>query len=139
MLGKAISIASKAFEDKKDKGGNPYILHCLYVMNKVKHLGEHYMVVGVLHDLLEDTSWTEKDLLEEGFSFEVVYAMLAITHEKDETYEEYIKKISNNKIAKAVKIEDLKHNSDITRMKGLRKKDFDRLEKYHRAYTYLKD
>lgn len=57
LLAKAIKIAAEAFEDKTDKGGNPYILHCLYVMNKVAYLGEEAMIVGVLHDLLEDIEY----------------------------------------------------------------------------------
>jgi len=65
-LGKAIAIAATAFEGAIDKGGNPYILHCLWVMNAVRHLGEDYMIVAVLHDLLEDTDWTAERLVKEA-------------------------------------------------------------------------
>lgn len=61
------------------------------------------------------------------------------TYNVNGEYDDYIRGISTNPIAKAVKLRDLEHNSRITRIKGLRKKDFDRLEKYHRAYTYLLD
>src|SRR6478609_5418778 len=125
MLGKAIAIASKAFEDKYDKGGNAYILHCLHVMNAVAHLGENAMIVAVLHDLLEDCAdWTTGRLAQEGFDHDVIYGILMLTKRKDEEYMSYIKRVAENKITKAIKMADLRHNSDITRMKGLSQKDF---------------
>lgn len=74
-----------------------------------------------------------------GFSERVVKAVGLLTHDKKMFYEDYIKVISTDQLATAIKMADLRDNSDITRMKGVRKKDFDRLEKYHRAYTYLKN
>lgn len=139
MLDKAIKIASVSFEGKYDKGGKPYILHCLHVMDAVKHLGERYMIVGVLHDLIEDTEWTAEMLWKEGFDSITVNAIDHMTHKRGDDYFEYIRKVAMDPISKEIKKADLKHNSDITRMKGLRKKDFDRLEKYHKAFEYLKD
>ena len=140
MLAKAIRIASSEFEDSFDKGGSPYILHCLWVMDRVRHLGAKYMIVAVLHDLLEDTPWTKERLLEEGFSSEIVDAIVTMTHdEEEEPYEDYIQRISLNVISRAVKLRDLEHNSKITRLKGLRKKDIDRLYKYNKAYMYLSE
>jgi len=142
-LGLAISIAAKAFEGKTDKGGNPYILHCLWVMNEVRHLGEEAMIVAVLHDLVEDTdetseiNWTFDKLLAAGFSTGVVGDLYLLTHIKGTDYMEYIKPIAVSKRATEVKKADLRHNSDITRLKGLRKKDHDRIEKYSIAYVYL--
>lgn len=143
MLDKAISIAALAFVDKYDKGGKPYILHCLHVMHKVGPDDQELMQIAVLHDLVEDTSWTIDGLRSEGFSERVLTALKLLTHipighPEGQTYEDYIKAIATNDDARRVKMADLKHNSDITRMKGLRKKDFDRLEKYHRAYEYLR-
>ena len=139
MLGKAIEIAVSAHAGQMDKGGKPYILHPLWVMNQVRHLGEDYMIVAVLHDVIEDSDWTITALLTEGFSSDVVTALSYLTHAHSDPYEEYIKQVARHPISKAVKLKDLEHNSRITRLKGLRKKDFDRLEKYHRAYTYLMD
>ena len=139
MLSKAIRIAAIAFEGKFDKGGIPYILHCLHVMNGVSALGEDAMIVGVLHDLIEDTRWTLEDLVKEGFSYTIISAVALLTHNPKEAYVDYIKEIAHNPLARAVKMEDLKHNSDIMRLKGRRKKDFDRLEKYCSAYEYLKN
>ena len=139
MLGRAIEIAASAHAGQVDKGGKPYILHPLWVMDRVRHLGEDYKIVAVLHDVIEDSDWTSGMLRNEGFSHEIVGALIELTHEPGEDYDEYIKNIARNPIAKAVKLRDLEHNTKVTRLKGLRKKDFDRLEKYHRAYTYLMD
>ena len=142
-LGLAISIAAKAFENKVDKSGVPYILHCLTVMNKVRHLGEDVMICGILHDIVEDSdenseiNYTFAKLTELGFSDKVVGILHLLTHNKETPYDEYIKAIAVSKEATAIKMADLEHNSDITRLKGLRKKDIDRIEKYHRAYVYL--
>jgi len=137
MLAKAIQIAATAHLNQEDKSGKPYILHPLWVMNAVRHLGEDYMIVAVLHDVLEDTDWLPNDLKNEGFSTDIITALSLLIHVHSDPYEEYIKKLSFHPIAREIKLRDLEHNSRITRLKGLRKKDFDRLEKYHKAYTYL--
>lgn len=142
MLGKAISIASKAFENKTDRGGKPYILHCLYVMHKVKHLGEVAMCAAVLHDVIEDCSdrgYTGIYLEKEGISREVIDLVLLLTHRSGGTYMDYIKALSVNPIAKAIKMADLEHNSKLTRIKDVRKKDFERMEKYILAFKYLSE
>ena len=139
MLGRAIEIAVEAHSGQVDKGGKPYILHPLWVMNQVRHLGEDYMITAILHDVLEDSSWSAAALMEEGFTYSVVNSVVILTKLSTTKYDDYIKNVSLDPKAKAVKMKDLEHNTKITRLKGLRKKDFDRLEKYHRAYTYLKD
>ena len=139
MLGHAIAIASEAFKGKTDKGGKPYILHCLHVMNQMPAGDEELMQIAVLHDLIEDTSWGPSNLRDLGFSERVVSALVLLTHVKDTSYDDYIKRLALNEDSRRVKLADLKHNSDITRMKGLRKKDFDRIEKYHRSFAYLSD
>ncbi len=138
MLDKAIAIAAQAFIGKEDKGGKPYILHCIHVMLAVKELGSQAMIAGVLHDLIEDTDWTPKMLLAEGFDERTVKLVVMLTHKEDETYEDYVARVSLNPITRAVKIHDLRHNSDIMRMKGLLEKDFERLKKYHHAFDYLR-
>ena len=140
-LGTAIAIAADAFEHKTDRGGKPYILHCLHVMNKMKYSGdEELMIVAVLHDLIEDTSYKLMDLISHGFSNKVVNLVSLLTHDPSMDYMEYIEQIkSNSEQAIEIKMHDLRHNSDITRIKGLRDKDLKRIEKYHKAYTYLKN
>ena len=139
MLSKAIRIAAEAFEGKYDKGGQPYILHCIHVMNAVKDYGEDYMIVAVLHDLIEDTDWTLIQLGKAGITNRQVEALKLLTHLPNESYTSYIEELSTDPIARTIKMADLRHNSDIMRMKGLREKDFQRLEKYHKAYAYLKE
>lgn len=137
MLDKAIAIVSKAFEGKFDKGGKPYVLHCLHVMNQMPQDDEDLMCVAVLHDLIEDTDWTFQDLIDEGFSRRVIDALRLLTHDLNVPYKEYVKAIYWNADARRVKIADLEHNSDITRMKGLKEKDFRRLAKYHESHSWL--
>lgn len=137
MLGKAIALASKAFENKTDKGGQPYILHCLRVMNNLHTDDEELKIIAVLHDVPEDTKIGIVELQDLGFSIRVIKALDLLTHDPNTPYDDYIKAISFNDDATKVKLADLKDNSDITRLKGLSKKDFDRMEKYHRSYIYL--
>lgn len=141
MLDVAIEIAGEAFAGKRDKGGVPYVMHCLHVMHQVKHLGDEAMTAAVLHDLLEDCpdKWTAEKLVERGFRPHTVEIIILLTHTSDLTYDEYISRLSVSPVARAIKMADLRHNSDIHRMKGLTEKDFDRLIKYHRAYAFLKE
>jgi len=138
MLDKAIRMAAEAFEGKFDKGGHPYILHCLHVMNAVDPTDHELMIIAVLHDLIEDTPATPYILTNLGFSPRVVSALTLLTHEKGVEYMDYIRAIAMNEDAVVVKRADLRHNSDIMRMKGLRGKDFKRLDKYFTAYEYLR-
>lgn len=136
-LALAISITSDVFVDKVDKAGKPYILHCLRVMNGVDQKDEELMQIAILHDVVEDTDITIEHLRKEGYSERVLNAVDLLTHRPTQPYEDYIKMISHNKDCVKVKLADLKDNSDITRLKGLTKKDFDRMEKYHKSYVYL--
>lgn len=139
-LNKAIAIASKAFENRNDKGGEPYILHCLRVMNGVNQFGKIAMICAVLHDLIEDCSeWSFARLTEEGFDSEVIVILQLLTHRKETDYMAYIRSLAVHPIAKAIKKADLVDNSQITRLKGLRQKDHERIAKYFTAYEYLKD
>ena len=141
MLGKAIALAAQSFENVKDKGGQPYILHCLRVMDNLHTDDEELKCIAILHDVPEDDSRDAEVVLRElrllGFSERIIKALDLLTHRKGVPYDDYIKAISFNADATKVKLADLKDNSDITRLKGLTKKDFDRMEKYHRSYMYL--
>lgn len=140
-LDKAIAIASAAFVGVYDKGGVPYIMHCLHVMDAVKHLGDEAMVVAVLHDLIEDTEWTAEALVEEGFHPHTVSLIELLTRKENETYEEFIKRASLNNVTRQIKMEDIRHNSDPHRLKQIppREKDIQRLIKYTKAFAYLKE
>ncbi len=140
QLALAVKIASEAFEHKFDKGGAPYILHCLQVMESVRHMGYEAMIAGVLHDLLEDTDWKEEDLLDQGFDRGIVATIVLLTRKDGEDYlESYIKRIATDEVAVEIKKEDLHHNMDPARLRGLTAKDFARMEKYQRAYVYLSE
>jgi (p)ppGpp synthase/HD superfamily hydrolase len=137
MIKKAIEIAEKAFEYKKDKAGKPYLGHLERVMKGVENEVEEIKVVAMLHDLLEDCPEWSKEKLLEFFPETVVQAIVCMTHQTDQNYDDYISQIQTNEWAKAVKISDLKDNMDITRLAVLSEKDIERLKKYHRAYWRL--
>lgn len=141
MLTKAIAIAATRHEGQRDKGGKPYILHSLRVMNGMMHKtdDEDILCAAVMHDVVEDCDETLDTIRAEGFSDRTIELLHLLTHWDDLSYDEYIKIISTDRDAANIKMEDLKDNSNITRLKGLRKKDFERMERYHRAYVYLSD
>lgn len=136
MLTFAISVASIKFTNAYDKGGSPYILHCLSVMNKMSTVKQK--IVAVLHDVVEDTNTTLDDLLRWGMSQEIVDAIDAITRRKDEPYRDYINRLAKNELAKVVKIADLEDNMDLSRIPNLTEDDIMRLKKYQKAYDFLK-
>ena len=136
MLDKAIVIATNAHEGQFDKGGKPYILHPLHLMHQLMFDIE-LAIIAVLHDVVEDSGYTIDDLRDDGFSERVTKALKLLTHVDGESYERYIDKIATNYDACRVKRKDLQHNSDITRLKGVRPKDLERVEKYHKAFIQL--
>lgn len=140
LLGLAIAITSEVFKDTLDKGGHPYILHCMRVMNKVQPYGTTAMICGVLHDVVEDSpdKYSFEKLEMMGFDDVVILNLRLLTHSKSEPYHDYIKRLSVSAIAREVKMADLEDNSSITRLKGVEQKDFERMQKYLLSYTYLK-
>jgi len=131
VIEKAILIAVNAHRGQVDKGGEPYILHSLRLMFSKED--ETEKICAVLHDVIEDTDVTLDYLRERGFSKEVLSALDALTRRKDETYEEFIDRIIENKIACNVKLADLNDNMDLSRIKNPTEKDYERLEKYKKA------
>lgn len=138
LLAKAIKIVAEEFENSYDKGGQPYVLHCLWVMNKVRHLGWEYMIVAVLHDLIEDTDWTYQMLKDKGFPEKIIQSLKLLDF-RNVDYIKQIHKVKKDKIAREVKMRDIEHNSKVTRLKGIKEKDIKRLEKYSKAYLILKN
>lgn len=133
----ALTIVSEAFKNKVDKAGKPYLLHCLRVMNNLNTKNEELQCIAVLHDLIEDTEYTFQMLRDLGFSERVISGVRWCTHLKHLTYKEYITDLTINSDSIKVKIEDLKDNMDVTRLKTLTYKDIERLKKYHYWYNYL--
>ena len=137
MFEKAEELIKKLFDGKVDKGGYPYLEHLHEVSNRVD--GDDAKLIGLLHDTLEDTSMTREELLELGFSEHVVSSIEVLTRKPKEDYPDYINRIiaSNNVDALNVKLADLNHNMDISRIKNPTFKDFDRIEKRYRP-AYIK-
>ena len=135
-LERAIEIATEAHRGQLDKAGNDYINHPLRVMAAGKTPDEK--IVGVLHDVVEDTDWTFEKLAAEGFSTEVIEALRCVTKlSESEPYDHFIARIRTNPLAVAVKLNDLSDNMDIRRLPYLSDKDVKRLKKYLKAYKQL--
>lgn len=128
-------LAKKYHKGQVDKAGVPYIRHPLAVAKGVK--GRKTKIVALLHDTLEDTT-LPLETLEKHFTEDIVDAIKVLTKPDDMDYVQYIKKVSKNELATMVKLSDLHHNMDITRLNELTDYDFERLKKYHNAYQYLK-
>jgi len=135
-LERAIEIATEAHRGQLDKAGNDYIGHPLRVMAMGKTTDEK--IVGVLHDVVEDTYWSFEHLAAEGFSAEVIDALRCVTKlSEDEPYDKFIARVKANPLAVAVKLNDLSDNMDIRRLPYISDKDIKRLKKYLRAYKQL--
>lgn len=136
MLSKMISLATERHAGQFDKGGRPYILHPLTVMHRLRTEDEELQCIAVGHDLLEDTTVTFEELLELGFSTRVVSGIMAMTKWPDCDYRSQVK--ANNDAVK-VKMQDLRHNCDVRRLKGVTQKDHDRMARYHEFYLELQE
>ena len=135
-LQRAIEIATEAHRGQLDKAGRDYIGHPLRVMEMGKT--ENEKIVGVLHDVIEDSDWTFEKLAEEGFSDEVIAALRCVTKiSENENYDDFIDRVKKNPLAVAVKINDLTDNMDIRRLPYLSDKDVKRLKKYLKAYKRM--
>lgn len=135
-LERAIQIATEAHKGQLDKAGRDYIGHPLRVMEMGKT--EDEKIVGVLHDVIEDTDWTFEKLEAEGFSSEVIEALKCVTKlSENESYDDFIERVKKTPLAVAVKINDLTDNMDIRRLPYLSDKDIKRLKKYLKAYKKL--
>lgn len=134
-IDQALSIAIQAHAGQVDKSGQPYILHPLRLMLKFQSKDE--MIVAALHDVIEDSSITFENLKELGFSEVVVDAIVSLTKNNGEAYEDFVLRVSNNDLARKIKIEDIKDNLNLTRLEKITDKDLIRIEKYHRALKLL--
>jgi len=138
MLDKALLIATNAHHGQFDKGGNPYILHPLKVMHYLKTDDEELMCMALLHDVIEDTNVTYKDLRDQEISERVIKGLQCLTKQRGQTYDEYKSAVVSNYDAMKVKMADLRHNTDIRRLKGVTEKDIARIAKYQTFYMELK-
>ena len=134
---KALKLCFEAHKDQVDKSGMPYVFHPFHLAEQMTD--EDTTVVALLHDVVEDTDYTLDDLKNMGFSQQVLEAIALMTHEEGVPYLEYVAKIKTNPIAKTVKLADIDHNSDSSRLDS----DDPRIpywqEKYRKAKETLCD
>lgn len=131
----ALAIARDAHKGQVDKAGVDYIQHPLFVASLVE--GELAKTVALLHDVVEDSDWTLEDLRNKGLPEEVVQTVGILTKKRNEKYEEYILRVKQNPLARQVKLADLQHNSDLSRLTTVTEIDRKRAEKYRQAIAFL--
>lgn len=139
MLARMIVLVTNAHAGQFDKGGNPYILHPLKVMHYTKSQDEEIQCIALGHDVIEDTATTYADLRAAGISERVIEGIRALTKQPGQTYEEYKEAVFANPDAMIVKSADLRHNSDIRRLKGVSDKDVERIAKYMKFYKEIQE
>lgn len=132
----AFEIAQRAHKGQKDKAGQPYISHPIRVSESV-HTDEE-KAVALLHDVIEDSEITLTDLRAHGLPDAVVDAVDCMTKRKGESYESYLWRVKSNLIARVVKIADMEHNSDLSRLPHPSSSDYERLEKYRKGLEFLR-
>ena len=135
MLELALSIAMEAHRGQFDKAGIDYIEHPIFVASQVD--SEEEKAVALLHDVIEDSSVTAEELLNAGLPETVVTAVQILSKKKGQDYQTYLENVKSNPLARIVKLADLKHNSDLSRLSSVTDKDLERLEKYKKAIDYL--
>jgi (p)ppGpp synthase/HD superfamily hydrolase len=137
MLDRMLVLVTNAHAGQFDRGGNPYILHPLKVMHYLKTDDEELMCIALGHDVIEDTKVTYQDLRDAGISNRVIEGIRALTKLPGQTYDEYKLGVFANRDAMLVKSADLRHNTDIRRLKGVTEKDIERVAKYHKFYLEI--
>ena len=137
LLETAVQVAAQAHAGQNEKNGQPYILHSLRVMARVQT--EEEKIVAVLHDVIEDTTWTRAMLAEREFPKHLLDVLECVTHRKGEDSDTLIARAGSNPIARRVKLADLEDNMDIRRLPRITERDRKRLNKYLRAYRWLAD
>lgn len=135
-LDKAIAIAVQAHRGQKDRYGQPYILHPLRVMMRMKSVDEQ--IVAVLHDVVEKSEWTLEDLRREGFSAAIIDAVDKLTKRHGEEYASHIERTKTSRLSKRIKVADLEDNMDPERIVTPSKQNERRLARLHEAWDELK-
>ena len=135
-LDEAMKLAYEAHHGQVDKGGMPYVFHPFHLAEQMDD--EISTVAALLHDVVEDTDWTLEALAAEGFPAESLEVLQLLTHPKEEPYMDYIARLQHNPIAVKIKLADLRHNSDFTRLSAVTASQKERLrQKYTPAFALL--
>ncbi len=133
---KAMSLAYAAHHGQTESDGVPYVFHPLHLAEQMR--SETTTVVALLHDVIENTPYTLQDLRREGFPDRVVEAVALLTHDPAMPYADYVARLASNPDARAVKLADLAHNMDVTRLPCVTERDAQRMERYRAALVYLR-
>lgn len=133
----ALKLCFEAHKNQTDKSGMPYVFHPFHLAEQMKD--EATTIAALLHDVIEDTDYTMADLEKMSFPADVLEALELLTHNDDTPYMEYVAKIKDNPIAKVVKLADLEHNSDLSRLDVVDEKALKRREKYRKAICLLNE
>ncbi|MBQ2955682.1 MAG: GTP pyrophosphokinase [Clostridia bacterium] len=134
---KALSLCFTAHKDQLDKSGMPYVFHPFHLAEQMTD--EYTAIAALLHDVVEDTDYSFADLARMGFPEEVISALRLLTHDPAVPYMEYVAQIKQNPIARAVKLADLRHNSDMSRLDEITPYALARAEKYKAALRLLEE
>ena len=134
---KALKLCFESHKEQVDKSGMPYVFHPFHLAEQMTD--EMTTVVALLHDVVEDSDITFEDLETQGFSDGILNALKLLTHDKSIPYMDYIAEIKKNEIATAVKLADLKHNSDLLRLDVIDEKTLNRKKKYEKAIKFLEE
>ena len=132
---KALKLCFEAHKEQTDKSGMPYVFHPFHLAEQMET--EETVIAALLHDVVEDTAYTLQDLAEMGFPETVIAALRLLTHDDAEPYMGYVARIKDNPIAKAVKLADLRHNSDLSRLDIIDEKALRRVQQYKDAAVLL--
>ncbi len=135
MTKKAMKLCFEAHKEQKDKSGMPYVFHPYHLAEQMED--EDTTVTALLHDVLEDTPLTLEDLRAMGFNERVLEALALMTHDESIPYMDYVAKLRTNEIARTVKLADLRHNSDLTRLDTADDRALRRAGKYRQAIALL--
>ena len=133
----ALKLCFEAHKEQVDKSGMPYVFHPFHLAEQMNT--EETTIVALLHDLVEDTDYTIEALVDMGFDKSITDAIALMTHADNVAYMDYVRAIKDNPIAKSVKLADLKHNSDLTRLDTIDGKALSRREKYLKAIAILEE
>lgn len=132
---KAMKLCFAAHKEQTDKSGLPYVFHPFHLAEQMPD--ELSTVVALLHDVVEDTAYTLENMRAMGFPEEALEAIALMTHEKGVPYLDYVARLRGNPIARRVKLADLRHNSDLSRLDVIDDKALERVEKYKKAIALL--
>ena len=132
---KAMKLCFAAHKDQVDKSGLPYVFHPFHLAEQMTT--EEAIIVALLHDVVEDSEYTMEDIAAMGFPGQIIHALVLLTHDEAIPYMDYVARLKSDPIARAVKLADLRHNSDLSRLDYADVLACQRVKKYRAAIELL--